>query len=86
MKGVSEQGAHKKVKLSTTISPYQKRRLDELIEIGEFDSAAGFTGNAFGEFFGRYDSKEEIKEMKAEIEDIKEMVSYLTKIIKELKK
>jgi Arc/MetJ-type ribon-helix-helix transcriptional regulator len=45
----------KKEKLSATISPYLKDRIDTLVNDGKFSSASELTSTALAYFFGCYD-------------------------------
>ena len=49
--------------ISVTISPHLKRRIDEIIETGEFAGASDLISHALSEFLGKYDEQKKFKTM-----------------------
>lgn len=75
----------KKMKLSATISPYLKKRVDELVESGVFVSASEFTGISFAEFLGRYDMYKEITDMAQQLEEQNRELENIKRELKGIK-
>ncbi|AKB33382.1 hypothetical protein MSSIH_2692 [Methanosarcina siciliae HI350] len=47
----------KKNTICATVSPYLKRKVDELVERGEFSSMSDLVSQSLAEFISRYESK-----------------------------
>lgn len=48
---------YKKEKISLTISPYLKKRVNELVDSGDFSSASDLVSTALAEFIGKHDDR-----------------------------
>lgn len=61
---------YKKEKINATVSPYLKKRIDELVEKNEFSSISDFVSIASAYFLSDYDSREESTKKKIIAESI----------------
>ncbi|WP_048181329.1 ribbon-helix-helix domain-containing protein [Methanosarcina sp. MTP4] len=63
---------YKKEKISSTISPYLKNRIDEFVDSGEFSSVSDFVNTAIAEFIAKYDERvsREIQQSETKLPEI----------------
>jgi Arc/MetJ-type ribon-helix-helix transcriptional regulator len=57
-----------KVKISATISPYLRKRIEEYLKSDEFSSLSDFVSIAAAELIGKLDNEKEMKKAEADAE------------------
>ena len=54
---MAQDSVRKKPVISGTISPLHKKKIDKLVEVGEFASISDFLNQAVSEFLSKYESR-----------------------------
>lgn len=72
-----EMSTRKKFTICATVSPYLKKRVDELVADNKFSSMSDCVTQSLAEFIARYDERETKRETPPEICLLEELVDIL---------